>query len=103
MGMVRDGPPRSGRGPKLGVAAVLAAAVLPLVARNDVRYYASERPGLGLFGDLDLLHRLGDRPPFAEQPLDFRSLRTICSGVCLRCFTVMSSSAHLRGPRDSHQ
>ena len=31
-------------------------------------------PGLGLFGDLDLLHRLGDRPPFAEQPLDFPQL-----------------------------
>ena len=32
-----------------------------------------------------------------------RSFRTICSGVCLRRFTVMSSFTHLRGPKDSHQ
>ena len=32
-----------------------------------------------------------------------RSFRTICSGVCLRRFTVMSSSTHFHGPKDSHQ
>jgi len=31
-----------------------------------------------------------------------RSLRTICSGVCLRRLTMMSSPTHRRGLKDTH-